>query len=243
MIKGSLVRSLIVSAVAMAGLLGFVLAAGLFVAAILFPSVGAEWVDTLRQIVGDDAVAQLETGVYTIQDAVQQFEYQHGVDQPTGASMAPIQLASVPDATEPPPTETPAVDSSATVQKVVGMATPLPSVDQSVVTPSAASDLATPTVEPVLPTPTTEPAWSLQPLIMPAPKNGAGQWVPFLLGPSGKPVGYRTFLQPDPQRPYAMAAIIAFDLKATRLHFVPGKVRAGLDGRGESPGDGSHRAT
>ena len=35
-------------------------------------------------------------------------------------------------------------------------------------------------------------------------------------------VAYRTFLQPDPQRPYAIVAVVAFNLQATRLHFVVG---------------------
>jgi hypothetical protein len=32
----------------------------------------------------------------------------------------------------------------------------------------------------------------------------------------------RTFLQPDPERPYALVAVVAFDLTRTRLHFVLG---------------------
>jgi len=35
-------------------------------------------------------------------------------------------------------------------------------------------------------------------------------------------VGYRTFLQPDPQRPYTLVAVVAFDLTKTNLRFVLG---------------------
>ncbi len=51
---------------------------------------------------------------------------------------------------------------------------------------------------------------------------GEGQWTPYLWDSQGKVVAYRTFLQPDPQRPYALVAIVAFDLQATQLHFVLG---------------------
>jgi Phosphodiester glycosidase len=35
-------------------------------------------------------------------------------------------------------------------------------------------------------------------------------------------VAYRTFLQPDPTRPYTLVAVVAIDLTRTRLHFVLG---------------------
>jgi hypothetical protein len=66
-----------------------------------------------------------------------------------------------------------------------------------------------------------EPTWMLSPL----PSGGKGDegvWEPYLEGPSGRVVALRTFLHPDPGRPYAVAAIVAFDLTATRLHFVLG---------------------
>ena len=39
---------------------------------------------------------------------------------------------------------------------------------------------------------------------------------------TGRAVAYRTFLQPDATRPYALISIVAFDLEATRLPFVLG---------------------
>jgi hypothetical protein len=35
-------------------------------------------------------------------------------------------------------------------------------------------------------------------------------------------VAYRTYLQPDPRRPFTVAALVAMDLAYTRLHFLPG---------------------
>lgn len=220
MAKGKKIKSrlsrgrMVLLTVVIIGLVSCALVGGLIGAAIVFPTAGAEGVDTLRQIFGDEAVAQLETTVYTLQDVVQQWEYQHGIDQPTGASMAPIQLADAPVATEPAPTETPTVEVPTALPPSAGTEVPLVSAAPS----------ATPTAAPVSPTPTVEPPWIPTPLIVPAPKSGAGQWTPFLLDADGKPIAYRTFLQPDPVRPYAVAAIVAFDLKMTRLHFVLGKV-------------------
>ena len=53
---------------------------------------------------------------------------------------------------------------------------------------------------------------------------GEGNWLSYLQNSSGQVVAYRTFLQPDRQRPYAVVAVVAFDLSATRLHFVLGSL-------------------
>jgi hypothetical protein len=74
-----------------------------------------------------------------------------------------------------------------------------------------------------VPPTSSPPAWQLS-LLRPLGKlAGEGQWSPYLWAADGQTtVAYRTFLQPDPQRPYSIAAIVAFDLRATRLHFVLG---------------------
>ncbi len=51
-----------------------------------------------------------------------------------------------------------------------------------------------------------------------------GQWSPYLHSPDGQAVAYRTVLLADPRRPYSTTTIVAFDLRATRLHFVLGTV-------------------
>ncbi len=51
-----------------------------------------------------------------------------------------------------------------------------------------------------------------------------GQWSAYLQNPDGQTVAYRTRLLADPQHPYSATAIVAFDLRATRLHFVLGTV-------------------
>ncbi len=51
---------------------------------------------------------------------------------------------------------------------------------------------------------------------------GEGIWQPYIHDSSGRIVAERVFLQPDAARPYAVVAIVAFDLQNTRLHFVLG---------------------
>jgi hypothetical protein len=63
--------------------------------------------------------------------------------------------------------------------------------------------------------------WMPQMVTSLANRKNEGQWLPFLSVKS-QVAAYRTFVAPDPSRPYAFAAIIAFDLKSTRLHFLLG---------------------
>ena len=49
-------------------------------------------------------------------------------------------------------------------------------------------------------------------------------------------VAYRTFIAPDPQRSYAFAAVIAFDLANTRLHFLLGSEDPKSDVQAERSG-------
>jgi len=65
-------------------------------------------------------------------------------------------------------------------------------------------------------------AWLL-PTIQPSGNvEGEGIWQPYLLNKYQRVVAYRTFVVPDPQRPYVLVAIVAFDMEYTRLHYVIG---------------------
>ena len=78
------------------------------------------------------------------------------------------------------------------------------------------------------PTPTAFPPWTL-PAIPPfGDLDGEGVWSPYLTDPAGKVVAVRTFLQTDPERPYALVGIVAFDLRHTELHFVLGSEEPSL---------------
>lgn len=51
---------------------------------------------------------------------------------------------------------------------------------------------------------------------------GEGRWAPYIRNKNGDVVAARTFLNPDPQRPYVSVGVVAFDLTKTRLGFVAG---------------------
>jgi len=65
-------------------------------------------------------------------------------------------------------------------------------------------------------------SWKIPTILPMGTVAGEGQWSPYLYNRSGEVIAQRGFLQPDPQRPYALVAVVAFDLSKTRLHFVPG---------------------
>jgi hypothetical protein len=87
--------------------------------------------------------------------------------------------------------------------------------------PSPAQFLSKLTNSTLMPTPTPA-GWRLENVPALATTPGEGQWTAYLRDANGNVVAYRTFLQPDSQRPYASVAVVAFDLEATRLHFVLG---------------------
>src|SRR5207237_4731551 len=66
-------------------------------------------------------------------------------------------------------------------------------------------------------------AWQLSRLTPFGKLPGEGLWSPYMQTSDGlRTLAYRTFLEPDLQRPYSIAAVVAFDLQATRLHYVLG---------------------
>jgi hypothetical protein len=66
--------------------------------------------------------------------------------------------------------------------------------------------------------------WPPVPLTPLGSLAGEGAWSAYIQDAAGGTVAYRTYLQPDPGRPYTVVAVIAFDLSHTRLHFVLGSV-------------------
>lgn len=171
-----------------------------YVAVEIQPSLGAQGADVLRKVVGDQLVATLEGAVFQVQDTVHQLEYRLGLrpEVPWGSGFGNIP-SPTPSLVPPTPTVTAAYPS---------------------ITPEITS--ANPTVTPS-PTLTTTPVrWP--PAAIPAIGSlpGEGQWAPYFSDSNGNIVSYRTFIQPDPARPYTIVAIAAIDLAQTRLHFVLG---------------------
>lgn len=177
---------------------GLILAgcAALYLGSVLWPSVGARGADILRDVIGDGAVAWLEGAVFRIQDALLQAQYRLGAE----------------------PDSPWAVDTAATSQTVLS----LTSTPVSLPTPLATIALEnTRTAGP--PTMTATPVrWP--PAMLPAfgDLTGEGEWIPYFSNARGEVVAFRTFLQPDPERPYAISAVVAVDLDGAALHYVLG---------------------
>lgn len=182
----------------------------------LKPSLAAEAADLVRASLGPRAVAALETVFFQAQDALRRWLYRVGSEQ----AEAPWQN----EATMPGPsamneaiarsgrlTAEPATAASGLVASPV---TPGPSRLETATSPS---------------TPTPD-MWQLSPLLPMGNLEGEGVWQPYLYDHQGRPVVARTFLQPDPARPYALVAIVAFDLARAQLHFVLGSRDPGLPG-------------
>jgi hypothetical protein len=163
----------------------------------------------LRGIIGDEPVAQLETIVYQVQDDLHQVTYAFGVGR-ASSPWAGTPVAEAPtEAVLSEPTDVPPalnVEASPTAG-AAQTAAPLPEVATQPASPEA----------PAAPT-----TWTLPPLTPIGTLPGEGKWLAYLKNSAGQVESYRTFLQPDKQRPYAVVAVVAFNLRATRLHFVLG---------------------
>ena len=184
----------------------------------IWPSVGAQAANHTRNLIGPQAVAQIEAIVFQVQDTVKQWYYQSGVEQ----AEAPWESGAIPSAL-PSSVQIPIEKASPTPEPakftpISFTATETPaSWEQSEATQY---QLLTKTASATLiPTPYI---WQLSTLIPFGSIEGAGVWLPYLHDQEGHVVAARTFMQPDPERPYAIVAVVAFDLTQTRLHFILG---------------------
>lgn len=182
-----------------------------------WPGFGAQMAKPLRGIIGNEGVAQIETIFFTLQDQTTQLKFQAGLEE----AEAPWQITAVTPPTAVPPT----VPPTATVPP------PTMTAQTAVVTSNNTpepTDTPSPTPTP-LPTVTPTPApWSLPAVTPLGSLEGEGIWQPYLYNQKGEVVAIRTFLQPDAERPYAIAAIVAFDLTKINLHYVLGSEEPAL---------------
>ena len=188
------------------------LLAGGYVVATQNAEAGARTAMFLRSVIGDQAVAQLETIVYAIKDTVNQLEARAGLLQaPTPWAEAPIEE----------PTRPPRPSATATLR-------PAPTATPALKPASAVAGAPSATPEPPTSTPTWTPTvtlpWNPTPIDGFTSMKDEGQWQPYIEDGGGQTVAYRTRLFPDRSRLYyAEAVVVAFDLNATRLHFALGK--------------------
>lgn len=189
----------------------------------VWPSFGAQVADLLRENFGPQVVAQIETIVFQMQDTVNQWQYQIGVKQaeaPWSSGVEPSELTPFALVSNGEASRTPEPANFTPSPTVVGT---LVSMERSQETQDQFPTFtASPTPTPYV--------WHPSPLVPFGSIEGEGSWLPYLHDREGHVVAVRTFLQPDPERPYAIVAVVAFDLTRTRLHFVLGFNEPSLPG-------------
>lgn len=180
----------------------------------IFPDVGAQGANFLRVILGNQAVATLETIVFRVQDQVETIRFRTGLvkmDTPWDTSpIDEIEADKLQKVDPVPPTSTPAPQEATPTPQIEMVAQP--KIDITATPFSSPTPAATPTPS----------KWILTPLKPIGTLQGEGVWSEYISNASGQVLAYRTFLQPDPERPYAVVGIVAFNLKKTRLNFVLG---------------------
>ncbi|HBX70708.1 MAG TPA: hypothetical protein DEH25_15335 [Chloroflexi bacterium] len=187
--------------------------AGLILAA-NWRTVGKQMANPLRGLLGVQAVAKIETVIFKVQDQIEQWKFDLGLaeaENPFGVAASPIEGSPTPASQVIPPTQT---ESPTPTEN--------PAEPQSTVDPeSLAEPTAIPPTLTVAPSPTPT-GWVLANIEPFGDLQGEGIWQPYLYSLAGEVVAYRTFLQPDPERPYTLVAVVAFDLTKTDLRFVLG---------------------
>jgi len=178
-------------------------------------AIGTSLANPMRKLLGVERVAQLESMLFNFQDSVKQWQYRLGMVEPE-SPWDELNNPGVSSLSDPPGLATTRQMPSPTPAVPLPSATRLPSNDLTTLTP--AGPLLTPTV-----TPSPTPAiWNLPNLEPFGTSPGEGVWQPYIYTSAGDVAAVRTFLQPDPERPYALVAVAAFDLTKTRLHYVLG---------------------
>jgi hypothetical protein len=153
-------------------IIGAIGAVGGYAMISVFPSIGAQGIDWLRSIVGQQTAAQFENAVLSGIDSAHQIK-----------------------------------------SKVLGTTAPVVGWGPSL--SSSNSQAGKGNFSVVTKLFSWQPA-SITPI---SGAQGEGQWQPYIQNSKGEIVAYRTFLVPDPTRPYAYVAVVAFDLNKTALHF------------------------
>jgi len=146
-------------------------------------------------------VASLETVLFKLEDMSKNMQYQLGMGKPA----SPWNSLTI------DPTLTPSANPGAPAAAAT-------SALQATSTPQNQKTRA-PTSQP---TPTATPTW-VPAVVKPLGSlPGVGEWQPYLHDMAGRVVAYRTFLQPDETRPYALTGVVALNLERVRLHYVIG---------------------
>jgi hypothetical protein len=171
------------------------------------PELGAQIADVLRAVFGDKTVATIETLIFQVQDNARKLEYQVTGRQP----VSPWVLTPVPS-------------QIVEVTPSLPAATPNPSQPKPILPSQANINL----VGMTWPPPNITNRMGLL--------EDEGIWVPYIHDSAGRVAAYRTFLQPDRERPYVVTAIVVFNLSVTRLSYVPGTIEPATTAKIYRPG-------
>jgi hypothetical protein len=183
---------------------------------VLTPRLLPELVDQARAVVGPAPIAFAENAFYGLADVYHRITFRG---------------RTTPGYWEPP---TPQPARSAASAVTAPLRPSAPHVAAAKKQPSALLVPVTPTLAPgPTPAPTVTPAPTLvfrprdlAPLYPQLAASGEGVWIAMPNALDAKraapPLMYKTFLHPDPARPYARVAIVAIDATRVRLHAVAG---------------------
>lgn len=163
----------------------------------IWPDFGAKGAAALRVVIGDRAAAAVEGFFLGVQDWFHRAEYALGL----GHAENPWE--SEEEATS---STVPATSSTTTTRPVQT------GPDAGGTTTTSSSTTTT----------TTEPPWIPKPVAAMGTLENEGEWAPYVMDGQQEVISYRTVLQPDKKRGFALAAIVAFDCRRARLHFVIG---------------------
>lgn len=208
-------------------IVSILLATCLFFSAFLFffvliaqPATAAKAANPARKILGNRTVAQIETAYFSLEDVLRRRLYRLGLAEAEAPWLVEGDREKEIDLAEslPLPTAsyfpTPVIEGQKQHQSLAA----------AIDSPSEQPDpTATPT-----PVPTT---WQLASLKPYGALPGEGEWQPYMTNRDGDFVALRTFLQPDPERPHTIVAVVAFDLRQTSLAYVLGSEEPSLPGR------------
>ena len=182
------------------------------------PGVSAQIADSLRTVIGDGAVAQLESTVYQAQDSLMQLSYswfpaRHKSSANLSQAVSlPTSLSAMTN-TEGPPSD---------------FATSTPLTTQLSAMPAATLQPSL-TATPILP-------WRLEDLRPFGEDPEEGCWKPLVEDAQNNPVAIQAFLQPDAERPYAQVRVVAFNLSSVHLHYLVGRDEPQSEVKGDRPG-------
>jgi Phosphodiester glycosidase len=164
------------------------------VAIVLSPAFGGWGAETMRAVLGDQVTAAVEGFSLTVQDVIHRATYALGLGHEKDVLTAEDSTTTT--RSTAPPTTTPTTPETS------------PGGEPAVTSSST--------------TTTTEAPWQPAAVQAMGTLDNEGRWSPYLFDTSGRAFGYRTALQPDPGRGFAVAAVVAMDLKNARLHFILG---------------------